>query len=170
MENLMRDAYKPELAYLGIGLGGVYGAGISNPSTKPIFGTETAFSVSIPDTRLTPYFGDLIHNGWVIDKRPVPEKDMIHWVVSGPMLNICLPRRTIKRSFSSSEEVMPTDQSWMERVKSFDYISMDLYIDLWSKLGAKIGQRSGDAILWVDGSRTEIPKAEDRYSCREDYK
>jgi hypothetical protein len=44
-----------------------------------------------------------------------------------------------------------------------DCISMDLYLDLWRPLGAKIGKRVGNEIVWENGDVSVIPDEKDRW-------
>lgn len=142
------DPYRPELTYLGIGKAGVYGR--KGPNC----------SVSIPDTRLSAYYGDLIDGGLVVDKRPVPDDDLVKWVVSGPMLDLALPEKSCHPLW---EEVQPCADARLLEHAALTDISLDLYLDLWRSLGARIGVREGDDIVWEDGAREQIRPAELRY-------
>lgn len=149
------DAYKQEYDYLGIAMGGVYGRGPSKWS-------KDGFSVSIPDKRLSPYYGDLIEGGIVVDKRPCIEKDearFVNRVYLSPLLKKSLPPKTMCKLFEKEEPCEDVTQCG-----PIDYISMDLYLDLWRKEGAKIGKRVGNEIHWENGEVSPIPSESMRWS------
>ena len=144
--------YKPEYTYLGIAAGGVY-ARMPNRYSK-----DTSVSVTIYDTKLSPYFGDMAENGIVVDKRPcIDHEDFVSAVVCGPMLQESLPPKS-KRTWDG---VVPCESA--KDANSLDFISLDLYLDCWRALGACIGRRVGDTIEWESGLTVAIPLAEKRY-------
>lgn len=141
--------YKKSYSILGIGDGGVYAKEGDN------------VSVSIPDTRLSSYFGDLKEGGIVIDKRPcVDHPDFVRMVINGPMLKEALPPGH-KDNFG---EISPCDNP--EKAGWMTYVSLDLYLKLWEKLGAKIGKRIKNKIKWNDGTMEVIPPWKERFSVK----
>ena len=141
------NAYKQEFTTLGIASAGVYATIGDN------------VSVNIPDNRLAPYFGDLAENGIVIDKRPCVERDdFAHMVVSGPMFKESLPEKTVL----GWDRIPKPCNDWRD-AKSFDYISIDVYLDMWRNVGAKIGRRVGNTIVWECGQVSDIPSVENRW-------
>lgn len=156
------DPYKQEYTTLGIAAAGCY-ATAPNPWSK-----DSAASITIYDRRLTAYLGELVEGGIVIDKRPcVNRDDFVSMVVSGPMLQESLPHDT-KRGWDSTE---PCTLEQAREAKGFDYLSLNLYIQVWAEKGARIGVRVGDKVYWNDGPLfgwgipQDIPPAELRYQC-----
>jgi hypothetical protein len=144
---MSRDAYENKYTTLGIAAGGVYAT----------IGDDC--NVTMYDRRLSPYYGDLAEGGIVIDKRPcLSHSSFIEMVISGPMLKESLPSHSCERMFS---DVQPCDDA--RCCKGMDCISMDLYLDLWRPLGAKIGKRVGNEIVWENGDVSVIPDEKDRW-------
>ena len=164
-KHIMRedDSYKQEYSTLGIALAGVH-------ATAPNqWSSSTAISIQIPDKRLNCYLGNLIEGGTVIDKRTCDEDDVFEYVVSGPMLQESLPNGTMSAAFCSDSHSLqrrnvPIKCEDVRKCKSFDYIALDLYCELWSGLGARIGKRLGDTIMWNDGEIQSIPSVDERWS------
>lgn len=152
-----RNSYKTGsdmYTYLGIGQAGVY-ANSFNPWSE-----RHEAAITIYDTRLTPYFGDVAEGGIVCDKRPAFEQNefkAVEAVISGPMRNNTLPPQTR----DSWGQLIPCSDP--KEGRGFDSISTDLYLSLWRELGAKIGYRRGNFIEFENGEKTEIPRAEDRW-------
>jgi hypothetical protein len=149
----MSNAYKQEWQICGIAEAGVYA------TTVPVkWGSSTSIgSVTTYVPMLKAEVGNLIEGGVVVDKRTVKIDNLIHYVVSGPMLDTQLPPGTAK----DWDKVKPCEDA--KNLKSFDYVSLDLYLKLWRELGARIGQRKGDQIIWEDGRVWNIPDEEHRY-------
>jgi hypothetical protein len=150
------DAYKKEYTTLGVGGGGVH-------ATAPSQWSDTTAQITIYDRRLTPYFGDLVEGGVVIDKRPcVDRDDYVKMVVSGPILQESLPpgHKNVF-DYGSPRTIIPCTTE--DKFSGLDYVSLDIYLALWSKMGAKIGKRVGDEIHWENGEITSIPPAELRW-------
>lgn len=150
-----RNKYKPEYCYLGIALSGTYG---TSPTVKSKCGGSSKSSMSGMISKLYPYLGDLLEGGIVVDKRSVPEKDIIHEVYSGPMMDIDLPSRTKSQIFAEPAPSEPGD-----KLGGLDTVSMDLYLMRWEKLGARIGYRLGNTIVWNDGEILPIPEESERW-------
>jgi hypothetical protein len=136
---------------LGIGDAGCY-ASIKN---------EYHTSVTIYDRRLHAYYGDVREGGTIVDKRPCfagEAKEAIHLVISGPMLELQLDNGMVKRFMGAMEK-------WdgMSEIHSFDYVSLNIYLEMWRKVGARVGIRRGDTIVWEDGVVESIVPAELRY-------
>ncbi len=144
---MSRDAYKSEYTTLGIAAAGAYAT----------IGDDCR--VTMYDRRLSPYYGDLAEGGIVIDKRPcVGHPSFIEAVISGPMLKESLPSHTRQRMFSDAESCDD-----VKTCRAMDYVSMDLYLNLWRSLGAKIGKRNGNEIVWDNGDVSVIPDANERW-------
>lgn len=149
--------YKKEYTTLGIAAAGCYA---TCPPVQYGNGTTVESSVSIPDSRLIPYLGDLADGGVVIDKRPcIKRDDFVHWIVKGPMLKESLPGGC--RNVPFSRDIIPCDDP--KACGGYDYIALDLYMELWRGLGARIGTRVGDVIKWEDGEVFPIPPEEERF-------
>ena len=144
--------YKQEYIYLGIALSGVYACG----ETKYGENSKTTCSIEIPDRRLTPYLGNMKEGSFVVDKRTCAQEDIIHWVISGPMVDFDLPEKTRK----DWDKIVACSD--IKECSSMNYVSFDLYIDLWRSLGARVGKRVGDVIKWENGEETIIPE----FDCR----
>jgi hypothetical protein len=158
----MTDEYKSEYTTLGIGSAGVYATG----RTVVGLNSTTTSSSSIPDRRLTPYLGDMVEGGIVLDKRPcIHRDDFVHMIVSGPMMNQDLPHDS-KKGWGPTESC---DLEDARKCKGLDYLSLNLYIQLWVEKGARVGVRVGDKVYWNDGPNygfgkiQDIPLAESRW-------
>lgn len=151
-----RDRYRKEYTTLGIALAGVY-------ASAPNQWSDHAASISIPDNRLTPYLGDLAEGGVVVDKRSVPIARLVELSVSGPMLKESLPAGT--KDVFSFDERKPVPVVEGEKLGGFDYIALDVYLNIWRKAGARIGKRVADAIHWEDGEVYPIPPEAERWQA-----
>lgn len=145
------DAYKQEYTTMGIAASGVYAKIGDN------------ISVSIPDKRLFAYLGNLVDGGIVIDKRTVPDADLVKWVISGPMMKEGLPSGTKDSLNFETPRAAPIPAKHGDKFSGMDYIALDLYVKLWEGLGARIGTRKGDIIYWNDGESQPIPPIESRW-------
>lgn len=144
--------YTPEYTVLGIATAGVYATAYCGTSK---------ISISIPDNRLDPYLGNLLDGGTVIDKRPCLNNDnFVSMIVTGPMLDDLLPDQHIRPFL---EPVRPITKN--DKLGPLDFVSLDIYIDIWKAVGARIGKRSNNSIIWDDGTTQEIPSPEERNNC-----
>src|SRR6185369_8781632 len=100
--------YEQRLVLLGIAQGGVYGNG-------------QTFSVQIPDYRLSPYFGELLEGGIVLDKRDIPIDILIKHVVNGPMLDLSIPKNSFRPFVKGG-----THEYQGETLKGFDFVGLDV--------------------------------------------
>ena len=110
-------------------------------------------SITTYDRRLDKYYWRLGEGGVVVDKRPCMEKDAsacIHGIVSGPMLKMSLPLKS-KDAWRGIEPCQDAKECG-----SLSYVSTDLYLSYWRVLGARLGKREGDTIVWEDGSKEQI--------------
>lgn len=140
---------KQDMLVLMIALAGCHGAGANK------WGKQSS-SISIPDVRLEGYYHCLVDGGIVLDKRPAFAQDDaagVRGVISGPMLNAQLPDNTIDR-FLEGELTLTTDQ--VSDLGSFDFVSTNLYAAFWENLGARVGQRQGNTVVWRDGTIEQI--------------
>lgn len=155
------DQYKSEYTTLGIALAGVY-------ATAPNkWSADSACQISIPDRRLSAYLGDLVDGGVVVDKRTCKEEDIIQWVCSGPMLKESLPDST-HENFERQLIHTTLEDILARKIGGFLYIALDLYLALWKYLGARVGRRIGNVIVW-EGELFEqpIPPVESRWLVKE---
>lgn len=151
-KQLILDSYKREYTYLGIGDAGVYAEAPNKYSKHPA-------SITIYDTRLSAYFGDLAEGGIVVDKRPCTNRDdFVKAVVSGPMRGSWLPEKT-REGFGGNVSCNDANEAG-----ALDYVSTDLYLDLWRDKGARIGKRVGDEIHWEDGKHESIVPVSQRWT------
>lgn len=126
-------------------------------------------STSGYDTRVENHLHRLADGGVFLDKRPVPDADLVSVVMSGPVLDLNLPPATVDRfrdrqslahmlpglggSFRDFAVAALRNKEW----SGLDSISLDLYLALWLGLGAVAGTRKGDSMEWSDGRVTDIP-------------
>lgn len=93
-------------------------------------------SITTYDTRLERYFCKLEEGGFVVDKRLVlqtnPSK-VFEDIFRGPILDVSKP------------------DDFAEGNTSLSYCGLNVYIDRQRKLGAKIGVRKGNQIIWQGG-------------------
>lgn len=123
-------------------------AGVNGTSPNPWGSTPAQFSSY--DTRLELYMHRLINGGTVIDKRMAFARDAdacIKGVMSGPMLNPLLPKGIVDRCYLGH-----MDLNEAGTLRSLDYVALDIYCDLWRDLGARIGTRVNNTIIWDDGT------------------
>jgi len=95
-------------------------------------------SCSIPDG--TPVF----------DSRVIPEPDLIDLVFKGPVLDSSLPENSFSRLFdgvagSNTPRFRPFDG---EPLRALDSVSVDLYLALYRKAGARFGRIQNGVIEW----------------------
>lgn len=98
--------------------------------------------------------GHLTDGGVFVDKRPIPEDVLVEWVFVGPMESGDLPEGHARGWGEPYKMEIREDgiQGAARRVGSMGEIATDLYIALWASLGARIGVRKGDTVVWDDGS------------------
>jgi len=101
--------------------------------------STTRSSVSGLSGELEDYITAVIDGGYVVDKRNVPIDVLTRWVVSGPMMRDDLPAGHCSPPFGKDPSPMTVE----ELIGRFDgismtYISIDLYVELWKRLGAKV--------------------------------
>ena len=148
----MSDTYKKEYTILGIGDAGCW-------ARAPSLFSDTSASITIYDKRLSCYYGDVVEGGIVIDKRPCTKRDdFVHSVCICPLLKESLPNST-KQDWNN--QLIPCTDA--RSATSMEYISLDLYLNFWESLGARIGTRVGDEIVWRDGSKVAIRPESQRW-------
>jgi hypothetical protein len=142
--------YEGDWTYIGIADAGVYGEKPNEHSPRyPV-------SITTYNTELEAYFGELCEGGIVMDKRPCREHpEFVSTIVRGPMMAAHLPDNS-KDEFG---DIQPCDDA--RKCSGLAYVSRNLYLDMWRKLGARIGVRKGNHIEWEDGERFEIRPATD---------
>lgn len=141
-----KEVYKPEYTTLGAAMAGPYATIGHNVSVTGLWGD------------LESNYGDVVEGGTIIDKRNVDHAVLVTGVVSGPMLNEDLPPRTRDRLFEGQSPATEDD-----KFGGLDSISMDLYLAIWRKVGARIGQRQGNVVAWEDGTVETIRPVDQRY-------
>lgn len=116
-------------------------------------------SVSYRSDDLNYCLKDAVEGCIIVDKSECGD-DAVSFVINGPMVNLQLPPNTIKK-FSGRETrafMLPAlggefqslatkalkDEDW----GGLDYISLDLYVEAWRGLGAKIGYFRGGKVEW----------------------
>jgi hypothetical protein len=129
-----------------------------------VSGKRENSSFQAPSRRLSSYFGDLCEGGIVIDKRPCPENVIIRQAYCGAMVQVEMPDNTVSRMGGNGLE--PCDDA--EKAGSMDFIALNLYVNQWRKLGARIGVRRGRTIHWENGEKSPIPAFKDRYAMMKD--
>ncbi len=108
------------------------------------------------DTRLERFYYRLKEGGLVIDKRTCSEDDVLKYVVSGAMVQFSLPDNTKSRIWENPEPCF----SYLD-AKGMDKVSLNLYLDFWRSLGARIGKRVDNSIVWENGEIEQIVVYED---------
>lgn len=92
----------------------------------------------------------LVEGGYVVDNRALYKNNFevaCRQLVSGPMADETLPPGKMSRAYN---DICPYEEG-ME-VRGMDYVSLDVYVSLWRKVGSRTGRRQGDNILWDDGT------------------
>lgn len=144
----------------GIALVGAWFHGRGSTWVDPETGYRSTSSVSCTtyDTdALRAIREHLCDGGVFVDKRRIPDDVLHEWVFRCPIEREDLPDGHVQGWFDPREGV-PARMAeggildLARRVGSMGYIATDLYVALWSHLGARIGVRKGATIEWDDGS------------------
>lgn len=126
------------------------------------------------DGRLAPYLGNLVRGGWVVDKRRAPWDARVDMSINGPMCKVNLPHGDIDAcpapdpimvgamsgGFQMLGAVKLAKPSW----RGLDSVSLPEYLRMWADIGARVGIRVDDAIIWQDGEVTPIPAESARWA------
>lgn len=130
------------------------GQGESSPHGQcepQVHGTSTSrSSVSGLHYSLEDNYCCLVEGGYVVDNREVYKTNAeaaYRQLVSGPMADETLPPGQFCRTFNQIEPYV----EGME-LRGFDFVSLDVFVSLWRKVGSRTGRRQGDNIMWDDGS------------------
>jgi hypothetical protein len=157
--------YELKLAVLSIGLAGCYGEGIDGSH------------ITYYDTRLRPYYGELVEGGYVIDKSAVLDAKP-GLVVLSPLCRGSLPPGTrdvfpgangsivaqaIANELDNPAAPLARLMLAVPDCGAFDDVAPNVYAAWWAKQGARIGQRQGNKIVWNDGTEGVIPPFAQRY-------
>jgi hypothetical protein len=170
------DNYNPELQTLERGLGGCHGHGLHHDGNT--------YTISMYDSRLSCYYGDLAEGGFVIDKKAVLETRP-GLAVSSPL---CDPRLTedevdrladhvTKDSFLLNTFCNEPDSGFHgvaclakaslaspdKEPGAFDHVSPAALARWWASRGARVGKRQGSYIVWNNGDYEAIRPAVYRY-------
>ena len=138
--------------YIGIADGNI------NVQIKP-YKDYTTIGISIPDVRLERYYYKLNEGGVVVDKRPCVDKEgFVKLVFACPILDLGMPKNSVSDPYKNN--ITDFDPN---NIDPHAYISLDLYLDIWRKFGAKIGFRKGDYIEWENGQKDLIEVFNDGY-------
>lgn len=151
--------YQPEYKLLSVALAGCSGYPGGNVT-----------SVSIPDRRLTAYYGDVAPGGFVLDKRTVDEGVLINGALNGPMVNVDLNDGAVDRcpdpdpllvgalvesadlsgnwGMAGPVAKRAADPEW----RGLDTVSLPEYLQFWRERGARVGRRVLTQIRWEDGA------------------
>lgn len=98
--------------------------------------------------------------GCVIIDKSVCNDSVISFVINGPMVDLELPENTAKcfsghdttgsmlAAFGSGFQFLASQANENREWKGLDYISLDLYVAAWRKLGARIGKYQNGAVEW----------------------
>ena len=152
--NTQIRTYSKPLLYLGRSAAGCYGR--MAVQKREISGGGYSLedpSISGLHESLDRYYHWLVQGGSVCDKSPVFRTNYSvasNMVVSGPMLKIDLPKNTVK-SFFGSPKIYGGDP-----LTGGELVSLDIYLNLWEKVWARVGQRMGRYIVWRDGNKELI--------------
>lgn len=163
----MNDNYERRLAALSIGLAGSYGE------------MSDGGRVNYQDSRLRPYFGELVEGGFVIVKTAILEHRPRLAVLSPLCRGSLAPgqRKAFQMSPDNfvaqaiaSADASENPAAGIARMMlaapecgAFDDVAPDVYAAWWALHGAKVGQRRGEAIVWQDGTEDAIPPFAQRY-------
>jgi hypothetical protein len=164
------DEYEPEYAVLSRGLGGCHADTIDGAS------------VTIYDSRLQAYLGNVVEGGYVIDNRAVLDRNP-GLVLRSPMCEAKLlpgsinrfrdacpaPERSIvAAAIASNPEngycgLARLMLACPDAFEGFNFVAPDVYAGWWLQNGARVGERHGKYVLWSDGKEELILAAERRY-------
>lgn len=164
----MSETYEEKFAILQVALGGVSGQ------------TVDGASCTIYDCRLSPYLGEVVEGGYVLDKRAVLEENPALAFLS-PMCRGDLPAGTIRRFRESvphpedsivAQSIITSPEHPLRGLvglmcqcadcESFDDVAPDVFAAWWADKGARVGRRRGNEIVWANGDVTAIPA----FACR----
>lgn len=172
----MRNQYEPRLKTLERGLAGCHGCGVGADGN--------AFTVTMYDSRLSCYYGDLVEGGFVIDNQAVLDADP-SLAYLAPMVSATLHDGEIDRLDARVEPdnfllgmfaeqpdgygtvarlaVAQLGASPTEEPGPMDYVSPGRFAAWWANRRARVGQRQGDTIVWTDGTVDQIRSIAERY-------
>ena len=123
--------------------------------------------------RLGPYLGRIVEGGWIIDREHLKnDSDILSKILNSPMLDLRLKEGdTLECSTISKKMAGPGGMQGellaiasgnldSNKWRGLDSISLSDYVSLWASYGAHTGQRKGDQIHWIDGTKDIIPSYE----------
>jgi hypothetical protein len=100
----------------------------------------------------------LKEGGYVIDKRSCDQNQIIDGAYRGAMVDFALSDNLQKCTWESD---VPKPCANYKDAGALDYVSFNLYRDFWRSLGARIGKRVADSIVWENGEIEQIVVYED---------
>lgn len=130
---------------IGQAAAGVYGAG-PNSSGPPS-------SITGCRGELSDHYHELREGGIVIDKQPcLTRENAIRELLTSPYHNPAYPDGSYEvwEYMKGPRHVFLT--KFPKEIGNGDTISTDLYAAYWTALGARVGYRRGDTIVWDDGA------------------
>lgn len=119
---------------------------------EDLCGTRVRPSMSGMSSDLTAHYHELIEGGVVVDKEKCYEErfdESQHEVISGPMLDVDLPPAHMSTNAYFSD-MNYKSEPFKEGSRAIR-VSLDVYLERWRKLGARVGKRVGNQIVWEDG-------------------
>ncbi len=150
--------------------GGLGGYGMSTWGT----GNVSAWTSTIYDTRIEPYFGDVREGGWVVDRAHVEAGKRLHDGLASPMLSLTLAPREVDRCPQPSSvmlagleggfQALATIKAALPTWSGLDRVDLATWLEIQRANGARVGQRRGDVIVWSDGATSPIAPAELRWN------
>lgn len=156
----MTTGYKQDLVFLGIALGGPYGRGKTKFSKNS---TTTSSMSSYED--LSYHYGDLVDGAPVVDKSKL-SVDQICSGLSYPNLDVDLPDGCAgdwdRQPFPFSADRALAKEMGPDGYRAAYTVSLDIHVEMCRRMGARVGKRQGDQIVWEDGGVEDIRPFEDR--------
>lgn len=86
---------------------------------------------------------------FVLDKRPTEDKG-VSLVFSGPMIKADLPPATVNNGWGEDKVTYTDVSDAIERgkIRGMSYVSVDVYVEMWKRAGAKVGRKVNGQIVW----------------------
>lgn len=118
------------------------------------------FTASTYSRDVGAYADRLIEGGWVVDKSGVPAVVGRRQTLSGPMFDVTLAAGEVDRCpqpssimldglegvFGELAQRRADDEQW----SGLDTVAVDVYAAGWAKVGARVGRKRGEIVVWED--------------------